>query len=231
MCSTFPRSNSISVQPRLRVSEPAQLSPGRPSDLLPASLFNNDELFPAVFQPALCAGVVQTRSHSCIPCSILSAHRSPAERAYSSVFSRVNILIPARSHSRQTHTTLGLPLPSPSIAAPCAHKAIRKYYWNLIRILHRAIAQSGISKIPHRGKAAIAHIGETTRRCRPSRGPTRLPAAKALGSSRVAHVCETTRRSHPFFLFPMNYSLFPLSPSYFPIPPRCIILARQENNE
>ena len=65
----------------------------------------------------------------------------------------------------------------------------------------------------------------------PQSGTDPASSRKSPRSSRVAHVCETTRRSHPFFLFPMNYSLFPLSPSYFPIPPRCIILARQENNE
>ncbi len=89
-------------------SERSKLSPGRRPDSVPASLFNNDASVPAIFQPAFSDGVVRTPSHTSIPCSTLPARRSPCEACRLAVFSLSNILIPAISHSRQTHITLGL---------------------------------------------------------------------------------------------------------------------------
>ena len=138
-------------------SEPAQLSPGCRPDFLPASLFNTDESVPAIFQPALSGwGSPHPFAHLHpmlnSPGSPLST-RSVQTRAFfrSLIFLSPPGRIVAKHISPLAYGSVSL------TAAHCAHKAIRKYYSNLIRI---RIAQ-GRAK---RRQAAIAHVRETTRR-------------------------------------------------------------------
>ncbi len=135
-------------------SEPAQLSPGCPSDLLPASLFNSNELVPPVFQSAPLAGVLRICSPSRIPCFLLL--RAAREVCISAFLLPVNILIPSRSHSRQTYIALGIPFRlsnSGTLRSLGYPQVLFEPHLNS----HPAIAQCGVSKtlspilrIPHR---------------------------------------------------------------------------------
>ena len=136
-------------------SEPALLSPGRRPDFIPASLFNTDQSVPAIFQSAPFAGVVQTRFHARIPCSALPARRSPRVSCKLALFSLVNVLIPARSHSRQTHIALGLRFRL-SISSTLRSQG---YPQVLFEPHSNSLAQCRGRRHP----AAIAHASETTR--------------------------------------------------------------------
>ena len=141
--------------PRL---EPALLSPGRRPDFILASLFNTDQSVPAIFQSAPFGGVVQTRFHARIPCSALPARRSPRVSCRLALFRSLMFLSPPGRIVAKHISPLAYGSGS-LIAAPCPHKAIRKYYSNLIRIRSRNVAQGGIQpllRMPARRLAGMA---------------------------------------------------------------------------
>ena len=159
-------------------SEPAQLPSGRRSNLLPASISNTDEPALAGLRRAPFAGVLRTRSHSRIPCSIFLLLHAAREASIPAFFSPVNILIPSRSHSRYTYIALGLPLHfsnSSTLRSQGYPQVLFEPHLNS----HDARSRNAASRrhrprilgIPHRGNAALARVCETTRRCRPIATP------------------------------------------------------------
>ncbi len=124
-------------------SEPAHLSPERRSDFLPASLLNTDEQAPAGFRRAPFAGIVQTRFHTRIPYSALSARRSPRKVCIPAFLAPVNILLPARSHSRRIDIALArrfLLSNSSTLRSQGYPQVLFEPHLNS----HRAIAQGGV---------------------------------------------------------------------------------------